>query len=130
MSTLAWMRLVHLIAAATWLGGLITLAAVVVALRREGVDRSVLQAAARQFGRLSWTAMAIALITGTAQVYLLPLPWAYGPLQTKLGLVALTILIAGVHQFTARNSSPRARGLIQVAIMLASVGVFAAAVAL
>ena len=43
---------IHLVAGAVWLGGLITLGAVVMTLRKEGVDRSVLQAVARQFGRL------------------------------------------------------------------------------
>lgn len=55
MDTLAVVRWVHLVAAAVWLGGLITLAALVVALRREGADRALLQASARMFARVSWT---------------------------------------------------------------------------
>lgn len=130
MTTLLVLRWVHLVAAATWTGGLIVLAALVVALRRAGAERSLLQAAARQFGRVSWIAMAVAIATGIAQVELLGWPWSYGRLHTKLGLVALTVLLAGYHQATASRSSPAARGLVQLLIVLASVAVFGAAVAL
>src|SRR5690606_36724152 len=71
MTSLLVLRWVHLLAAATWTGGLIVLAALVVALRRAGAERALLQATARQFGRVSWIAMAVALATGVAQVQLL-----------------------------------------------------------
>ena len=54
----------HLVSASVWVGGLITLGALVAAVRREGVDRSVLRAMARMFGRVSWTAMGLAVATG------------------------------------------------------------------
>lgn len=130
MTTLLVLRWVHLVAAATWTGGLIVLAALVVALRRAGAERSLLQAAARQFGRVSWAAMAVALATGVAQVELYGWPWTYGRLHAKLGLVALTVVLAAVHQRTASRSSPAVRGVIQLLILLASLAVFAAAVAL
>jgi uncharacterized membrane protein len=131
MSTgLLLLRWTHLLAAAVWTGGLITLAALIPALRRAGADRPMLQATARQFGRVSWTAMAIALVTGVLQVHAMGLPWTHGPLHTKLGMVALTILIAGAHQLTARNSSPAVRGIVQLLILIASLGVFGAAVVL
>ncbi len=123
-------RWLHLMAAATWTGGLVTLAALVVVLRRAGAERALLQAAARGFAAVSWTAMAIAIPTGLLQVSLMGLPWSYGRLHLKLAMVVLTVLLAGGHQLTARRSSPRARGMIQAAILLASLGVFAAAVAL
>jgi putative copper export protein len=91
-------RWLHLMAAAAWTGGLVTLAALIVVLRRAGAERT--------------------------------LPWSYGRLHLKLAMVVVTVLLAGGHQFTARRSSPRVRGMIQLAILLASSGVFAAAVAL
>ena len=63
-----WILWLHLLAAATWTGGLIVLAALVVALRRAGAERPLLQAAARQFSRVSWTAMFVAVLTGLAQL--------------------------------------------------------------
>lgn len=130
MTTLLVLRWVHLVAAATWTGGLIVLAALVVALRRAGAERSLLQASARQFGKVSWVAMAIALGTGVAQVELYGWPWTYGRLHAKLGLVALTVALALYHQLTAAKSSPAQRGIVQLLILLASLGVFGAAVAL
>ncbi|MCB9742326.1 MAG: hypothetical protein H6741_25795 [Alphaproteobacteria bacterium] len=130
MSALLLVRWIHLLAAATWTGGLITLAALVFALRRAGADRELLRAAARQFGRLSWTAMAVAVVTGLAQVKWMQLPWSYGALHLKLGLVALAAILAGAHQLTARRSSPAVRGVVQLLILVVSVAIFGAAVAL
>lgn len=123
-------RFIHLVAAAIWLGGLFTLAALVVALRKAGAHRGLLQAAARMFGKLSWSAMGVAVVTGVLQVMWMHLPWTYGRLHIKMGVVALAIVIAGVHQFTASRTGPAARGIIQLLIMLVSLGIFAAAVAL
>ncbi|MBT8164305.1 MAG: hypothetical protein KJO97_02055, partial [Acidimicrobiia bacterium] len=57
-------RFLHLVGMAVWVGGLITLGALVMAVRRGGADRPVLKAMAQQFGKLSWTAMAVAIVTG------------------------------------------------------------------
>lgn len=130
MTTLLVLRWLHLVAAATWTGGLIVLAALVLALRRAGAERSLLQATARQFGKVSWVAMAIALGTGIAQVELYGWPWTYPRLHTKLGLVGLTVALALYHQRTASKSSPAARGIVQLLILLSSLAVFGAAVAL
>lgn len=130
MITLLVVRFVHLVAAATWTGGLIVLAALVVALRRAGAERALLQATARQFGRVSWVAMVVALGTGVAQVELLGWSWSYERLHLKLGLVALTVALAAWHQRTAARSSPRARGIVQLLILLASLAVYGAAVTL
>ncbi len=125
-----FIRWLHLVAAATWTGGLIVLGALVVALRRAGAQRPLLQATARQFGRVSWTAMAIAIVTGIGQVHALHMSWAYGRLHIKLTLVAAAIVLAAVHTFTARRSSPASRGIQQLLILVVSLGIFAAAVAL
>src|SRR5262249_34712530 len=98
--------------------------------RRAGAERSLLQATARQFGKVSWVAMAIALATGIAQVELYGWPWTYARLHTKLGLVGLTIVLALWHQRTAAKSSPAARRIVQLVILIASLAVFGAAVAL
>ena len=123
-------RVLHLLAAAVWTGGMLTLAFLVVALRRAGAEREHLQAAARMFGRVSWTAMAIAIATGITQVVLMRLPWTYGRLHLKIGVVALAVTIAGVHQLTAKRTSPAMRGAIQGVLLLVSVAIFVAAVAL
>jgi putative copper export protein len=128
-------RWLHLLAAAVWMGGLITLGALVPALRKAGADRSILQAAARQFGRVSWTAMGVAVVTGVIQLMRLDLgtsmQTAFGRrLFLKLALVGLAAALALGHQLTARHTSAAVRGIIQGLILLISLGIFAAAVAL
>lgn len=130
MTGLLLLRWIHLVAAAVWTGGLIVLAALVMALRREGVDRAVLQATARQFARVSWTAMIVAIVTGLGQVWWMRLPWTYGRLHTKIGVVTLAVALALFHQLTARRTGPALRGVLQLVILLVSLGIFAAAVAL
>lgn len=130
MTTLLVVRWVHLVAVATWTGGLIVLAALVLALRRAGAERSLLQVAARQFGRVSWAAMLVAVITGVAQVHLLGWPWTHGRLHLKLALVALVIGLTFWHQRTASRTSPAVRGVVELLILLVSLAIFGAAVAM
>ncbi len=126
---------VHLLAAAVWTGGLITLGALIPTLRKAGADRQMLQAVARQFARVSWTAMGVAVATGVIQVFQLDVAAGLrdefgGRLFVKLLAVGLAAGLALAHQLTAKNSTPAVRGAMQGAILLASLGIFAAAVAL
>ncbi len=117
----------HLVGAAIWLGGLITLGALVTTLRKEGVERPVLQAVARQFARVSWVGFALAILSGgwMAIDYL-----ADPLLAVKVAVVAVMGGLAAYHQFAARNQSPRARGILQGLILVASLAVFGIGVAL
>lgn len=124
---MGFVRWLHLVAASVWVGGLITVGALVPALRRAGADRELLQAMARQFGRVSWTAMGLAVLTGAWQA----IDYLGSPvLPIKIGLVALAAALALWHQLGARNQSPMFRGILQGAILLVSLGIVAAAVAL
>jgi len=119
------LRFLHLLGAMVWVGGLITLGALVPALRKAGADRSMLQAVARQFGRVSWTAFGLSVITGGwALVDYLDAPG----LAWKLGTVALAGGLALWHQLGARHQSPRTRGILQGLILAASLGIVAAAI--
>lgn len=124
---LEFVRWIHLVSGAVWVGGLITLGALVTALRREGVDRTVLVAVARMFGRVSWIAMGVAVLSGGWMAF----DFLDNPrLAYKVGMVALTAGLAGYHQFAATNQSPKTRGMLQGLIILSSLGIVAAAVAL
>lgn len=117
----------HLVAASVWVGGLITLGALVAALRKAGADRGLLQVMARQFGRVSWSAMAVAVLSGAW----LAVDYIDRPaLAVKVGLVAVTAGLAGWHQLAARNQSPAMRGVLQGLILLFSLAVIAAALAI
>lgn len=128
-------RWLHLIAASVWVGGLITLGALVPSLRRAGAGREVLQAMARQFGRVSWSAMALAVVTGVIQLTRVDLSGgaatSYGrALFAKLLLVGVAAALALGHQLTARTTTAAVRGVIQALILLSSLGILAMAVVL
>lgn len=129
-------RWLHLISGAVWTGGLITLAVTVGALRKAGADREHLRAAARAFGKLSWGAMAVLVVTGVIQVIGLPagstnFRGEFGrTLFVKLMLVGLVAGLALFHQMTAATMSAKSRGMIQGAILLGSLAIFWVAVQL
>jgi putative copper export protein len=56
----------HVLAATIWVGGQLTLAALVPVLRRFGAE--VPRAAARRFNQVAWTAFAVLLVTGVWNV--------------------------------------------------------------
>jgi putative copper export protein len=122
------LKWIHLLAAAVWTGGLIVLAFLVGAIRKQTDDREVLRAVARRFGVVSWTALAVAIITGFTMYTDYGLAWSR--FQTKGTLIAIVVVLALVHQFTAKKSSPAVRGILQLAILIVSVLIFGAAVAL
>ena len=128
MTTFEIVKWIHLLAAAVWTGGLIVLAFLVTAIRRVTDDREVLRASARAFGVVSWSAMGVALVAGTWLYTEGGLPWSRFALKGTL--IATAIVLTFIHQITARRTSPPVRGIIQLAILLVSIGIFGAAVAL
>ena len=128
MSTLEIVKWIHLLAAAVWTGGLITLAFLVTAIRGTTDSIDVLRAVARRFSVLSWIAFAVAIITGTWMYTDIGLPWK--DFSTKGTLIILAGGLALYHQITAKRSSPAVRGIIQLLILIVSIGVFGAAVTL
>jgi putative copper export protein len=119
---------VHLLAAAVWTGGLITLAFLVTAVRSATDDIEVLRTVARRFSVLSWVAFGIAIVTGTWMYTTIELPWE--DFSTKGSLIILAGGLALFHQLTAKRSSPAVRGFIQLLILIVSIGIFGAAVTL
>ena len=130
MSLAEILKWIHLLAAAIWTGGLITLGALVPTLRRAGADRPMLQAVARRFGRLTWGALIIAVGTGIWQVNEIGLSWSDDTLNVKLTLVGLAGALALGHQLTARRTSAPVRGIIQGLILVVSIAIFGVAVTL
>src|SRR3954453_7593152 len=89
----------HVLAATVWVGGQLTLAALVPVLRRAGSD--VPKMAARQFGRVAWAAFAVLLATGIWNMVEYDDKDAAGyraTMTVKLVLVALSGVAAFVHQ--------------------------------
>ncbi|VAW09265.1 hypothetical protein MNBD_ACTINO02-1674 [hydrothermal vent metagenome] len=121
MNVVLW---IHLLAVAVWTGGLITLAALVPAIRKAGADIEVIRAAARQFGRLSWTAMGLAVVTGLMLANDFGYSLSGSVIGTKVRVVGAMIALAGFHQFTAKKTPPAIRGAIQGVVLVLAVLTF------
>jgi len=90
-----FLRWLHLIAMAFFVGGQLMLAAVVVPVLRGG-DREALRAAARRFGVGSLIALAVLAATGAALAGHFQ-DWSTTTLQVKLGLVVAVIALIVLH---------------------------------
>ena len=106
----------HLLGATVWVGGLIVLAGLVPAARQAGAERPVIQAMARRFGVISWTALGLLVLTGT----IMALDRWSQSLILKIGLVLAVAMLAAWHSVMAGDQSPRARGIIQGLILVLS----------
>jgi len=128
---------IHILAAMTWVGGLIYTAAVVVplAVRREPAERQrVLRAFGGRFRWIGWGAVAISIMTGVGNLTLRYSPikisqlfngQAFEPgrvdeftaiwLPWKLALVALMIALMAFHDITSMRAARKYSGDRQAA---------------
>lgn len=85
----------HVLAATVWVGGQLTLAALVPALRRFGTE--VPQAAARRFNQVAWIAFAILIVTGIWNVTAVSRQVRHnGNYRTTLIVKLVVVAISGV----------------------------------
>ncbi len=108
-STLVRLSL-HVLAACVWVGGQIVLAGLVPTLRSLGEEAP--RKVARAFGRLSWPAYWLLIVTGF---------WNYAAVHgstessswnTAFAVKMLMVVVAGIGAFLhTRAATPRARGL-------------------
>ena len=105
------LSLIHVIAAITWLGGMLFLAMVMVPLARRdaGVGFNVLRSAAEKFVPIAWAAKAVLIGSGA---YLAWNYWGVRPdtfftgdthfidyLQRKTGIFVIVIILSLIHDF-------------------------------
>lgn len=95
-------RWLHLLAAVTWIGGMVFVAVVLVPLLRRLPQASVrvelLSAVGRRFRAVGWIAIGLLVVTGLATLVLTGRP--IGPvLVAKLALVAVMMALAALHDF-------------------------------
>jgi putative copper export protein len=110
----------HVLATTVWVGGQLTLAAVVPVLREAGAD--IPRAAARRFNQVAWPAFAVLIITGIWNVIAVR-SQVTGSYETTLVVKLVVVLISGV---TAALHA-RARGPAGRAVFGALTGVSALA---
>lgn len=111
MSAVTWdtVRLfLHVLAATVWVGGQITLAALVPALSAAGKD--VPRAAANAFNRIAWPAFGLLVLTGIWNVVA---EGDKGPAYQRTLMVKYTLVVAsGVTAYLhARGTSRRAMAI-------------------
>jgi putative copper export protein len=96
----------HVLAATIWVGGQLTLAALVPALRRFGAE--VPKAAARRFNQVAWTAFAVLIITGIWNVTAVWSDVRYNASYRETLIVKLVVVaISGITAFLhARARTP------------------------
>lgn len=87
----------HVLAATIWVGGQITLAALVPALRAAGTD--VPRAAAQAFDKIAWPAFGVLLVTGVWNVIAENDRSGDAGYQGTLGLKYTLVLVSGVTAY-------------------------------
>jgi len=126
-----FIRWLHVLAASVWVGGMLTVAALVPLLRKSGVERPVIQAAARRLGAVAWMAISVSAVTGVVQLSRLGIEVRGNTvLMAKLALVGLSVGLTFVHQEIARDVSPAMRGAMEAVLLLLGLGILFAAVSL
>jgi putative copper export protein len=83
----------HVLAATIWVGGQITLAALIPVLRRTGTD--IPRAAARRFNEVAWPAFGVLVITGVWNV-VAERSQITGRYETTLVVKLIVVAISGV----------------------------------
>jgi putative copper export protein len=99
----------HALAATVWVGGQLTLAALVPVLRRAGAD--IPRAAARRFNQVAWPAFAVLIITGIWNVIAVR-SQVSGSYETTLVVKLVVVLVSGVTAaLHARARGPAGRAM-------------------
>jgi copper resistance protein D len=113
------LRWLHVLAAITWIGGMLFVALVLVPVtRREdpALRARLFHAVGVRFRTVGWIAVGLLLATGLGNLWLNPYLWALPRLRWKLGLVILAMILAILHDFVLgpRAGKPGARPSVRV----------------
>jgi putative copper export protein len=96
-------RFLHLVAALTWIGGMLFVALVLVPVTRRIDDpalrRRLVHAAGVRFRTVGWIAIGLLLVTGLANIWLRPELLTLTRFWVKIGLVAAAIVLGALHDF-------------------------------
>ncbi|NUR26809.1 MAG: hypothetical protein HOV83_13370 [Catenulispora sp.] len=110
----------HVLAATIWVGGQITLAALVPALRAGGAE--VPKAAADAFNRIAWPAFAVLVLTGVWNITA-EQDKNHGAYQTTLVVKVVLVVASGVTAYVhARAESRRAMAVFGALTGLTALG--------
>ncbi len=108
----------HLLAMAVWIGGQITMMALLPVLREfDGVAPK----AARAFSRVAWPAFGLAVVTGIWNILAIPMADVSSGYNAVLGIKLVLVVIAGLATFAhQRTDKASVRGATAGIAFLAS----------
>ena len=103
MSLQLAVRFLHVLAAMTWIGGMLFIALVLVPVMR-GLDdvalrRRLVQATGRRFRVIGWIALGVLVATGLVNLALRPELLGVTRFWSKAALVVLALALSAVHDF-------------------------------
>lgn len=103
------LRALHVLAAVTWIGGMLFVALVLVPVLRRLDDpplrARLVHAVGVRFRAVGWIALGVLVATGLGNLWQRPYLLAVPRFHAKLALVAVALLLAVVHDFAV---GPRA----------------------
>ncbi len=97
--------ILHVLAAAVWVGGQFTVAGLLPTIRTLGDDAP--KRVARALGRLLWPAYAVLIVTGFWNIGALDVSHASSAWNAVLGAKIATVVVAGVGVFLHQRSTSR-----------------------
>jgi len=122
------LKLLHLISASVWLGGMIMMGAFVPVVRKIDDSGTTLKALASRFGQIGWGVYFLALFSGMGMFLI---AWGSSDLDNYFHIKMTLFVIAGVLTFIhskAGKLEPKFRGMIQGLILLSTIGIFYSAI--
>jgi putative copper export protein len=96
---------VHIVAATIWVGGQLTLAALVPTLRALGTEAP--GAAARRFNQVAWPAFGVLVLTGIWNVAAEADQQSHPGYQATLGIKMALVLLSGLSAFLHTRARSR-----------------------
>ncbi|HJR01972.1 MAG TPA: DUF4149 domain-containing protein [Methylomirabilota bacterium] len=102
-------RWLHVLAAITWIGGMLFIALVLVPSARRLEDPTLrtrlIQETGRRFRTIGWLALGGLVVTGLLNLWMHPVLLSSPRFHWKLGLVVLALILSAFHDFVL---APRA----------------------
>lgn len=108
-----------MLAAITWIGGMLFLALVMVPMARRLEDPTLrarlIHDTGRRFRTVGWTAIGVLVVTGLLNLWLHPVLLSSTRFHWKVGLVVLALILSAFHDFVlgpragAPGADPSAR---------------------
>ncbi len=112
-------RWLHVLAAITWIGGMLFITLVLVPVTRRLEDAALrarlVHAIGLRFRTVGWIALGVLVLTGLVNLWMRPFLLASPRFQWKAGLVVLALILSAFHDFVlgpragAPGADPSAR---------------------